>query len=56
MILALIVFPMCALLAVAAFMALVPEGIRTDLLPAVRTVAAISAAVVFIARIWGGHG
>lgn len=57
MILALIVFPMLALLALLAALGLIActrsEPRIPGLLPAIRTVALLAAAAVYIAAVWG---
>lgn len=53
MILALIIFSMLALLAGCALVALAPARMRSlFILPAVRTVALVTAAVIYVAAIW----
>lgn len=52
MILGLLVFPMLAILAAAALAALHPRAAWTHLLPAVRTLALVTAATVYVAAIW----
>ncbi|MEL7994286.1 hypothetical protein AAG656_28705 [Streptomyces albidoflavus] len=52
MILALIVWPAVVLLAAGALIALAPGEPGAHLLPAVRTVALLGAACVYIAAIW----
>lgn len=53
MLLGLIVFPMLAILALAALVALAEPRHRYALaLPAVRTVALITAATVYVAALW----
>ncbi|MGG7608854.1 hypothetical protein ACQ5JZ_05380 [Streptomyces sp. ZG43] len=52
MILALIVWPLIALLAAGALIALAPGEPGAHLLPAFRTVALLGAAAVYIAAIW----
>ncbi|MFD9151560.1 hypothetical protein ACFWDF_30710 [Streptomyces diastaticus] len=52
MILALIVWPFIALLAAGALIALAPGEPGQHLLPAVRAVALLGAAAVYIAAIW----
>ncbi|MFE0223387.1 hypothetical protein ACFW0U_21445 [Streptomyces albidoflavus] len=52
MILALIVWPLIALLAAGALIALAPGEPGAHLLPAFRTVALLGAAAAYIAAIW----
>lgn len=53
MILGLIIFPMLAILSGCALVALAPARLRSlYVLPAVRTLALVTAATVYVAAIW----